>query len=72
VQLLRVDPAIVERATRIGPPHLRTLDALHLASALEVSPPPAAFLCYDRRLAEAARFHGFDVVAPGVDEVNEA
>jgi predicted nucleic acid-binding protein len=41
---------------------LRSLDALHLASALGVD--AAAILTYDIRLAEAARAHGLEVVAP--------
>lgn len=69
--LVRLDAAILDRATRLGPATLRTLDALHLATALALSPLPRAFLCYDRRLAEAARIHGLEVVAPGVDEVHE-
>lgn len=43
--------------------HLRSLDALHLAGALGVD--ASAMLTYDIRLAEAARAHGLEVVAPG-------
>lgn len=43
-------------------PGLRSLDALHLAGALSVE--AAAILTYDLRLAEAARAHGLEVVAP--------
>jgi predicted nucleic acid-binding protein len=43
-------------------PGLRSLDALHLAGALSVD--ASAILTYDIRLAEAARAHGLDVVAP--------
>lgn len=41
---------------------LRSLDALHLASALSIE--ASAILTYDIRLAEAARAHGLEVVAP--------
>lgn len=41
---------------------LRSLDALHLASALAVY--DAAILTYDLRLSEASRAHGLQVVAP--------
>ena len=41
---------------------LRSLDALHLAAALHTD--VDAILTYDTRLAEAARAHGLDVVAP--------
>lgn len=71
VQLVRMDRDLVARAARIGPPDLRTLDALHLAAALAITPPPEVFLCYDRRLARAARLHGLRVLAPGAEEVDE-
>lgn len=41
---------------------LRSLDALHLAGALGIE--ASAILTYDSRLAEAARAHGLEVVAP--------
>lgn len=41
---------------------LRSLDALHLAGALGIE--ASAMLTYDVRLAEAARAHGVDVIAP--------
>lgn len=41
---------------------LRSLDALHLAGALGID--AAAMLTYDLRLAEAARAHGLEVIAP--------
>ncbi|MBP9143076.1 MAG: type II toxin-antitoxin system VapC family toxin [Thermoanaerobaculia bacterium] len=69
--LIRLDAATLDRATRLGPATLRTLDAIHLATALALSPLPRAFLCYDRRLGAAARIHGLEVVAPGFDEVHE-
>lgn len=43
-------------------PGLRSLDALHLASALSIE--ASAMLSYDVRLAEAARAHGLAVIAP--------
>lgn len=45
-------------------PHvgLSSLDALHLAGALGIE--AAAILTYDVRLAEAARAHGLEVIAP--------
>lgn len=43
-------------------PHLRALDALHLQGALRLD--ARAILTYDRRLSEAARSMGLEVVAP--------
>lgn len=71
IQLVRLDAELLVRAARLGPPELRTLDALHLAAALEACPSPGDFLCYDRRLGRAARHHGFRVLAPGQNEINE-
>jgi uncharacterized protein len=44
---------------------LRTLDALHLASALELGVDLEAVATYDRRLAEACDQLGIDIFAPG-------
>src|SRR3990167_7353214 len=44
--LIRLDAGTLDRATRLGPATLRTLDALHLATALALSPMPRIFLCY--------------------------
>jgi hypothetical protein len=44
---------------------LRTLDALHVASAIDVRKELHAFVTYDDRQAVAARRHGLRVIAPG-------
>lgn len=56
---------IVDRAGDVGPDGLRTLDAIHLATALELGTELDAFVTYDRRLAEAARAMALPVVSPG-------
>jgi predicted nucleic acid-binding protein len=43
---------------------LRTLDAVHLATAGSVAEELTAFVTYDKRLAEAAKAHGLPVEAP--------
>ena len=72
LRLLRLEAGSLERAAGIGPADLRTLDAVHLATGLEFSRVPVTFLCYDQRLAAAAREHGLQVAAPGFEEVHEA
>ena len=52
------------KASVIGPAGLRTLDAIHLASALSVSEDLLAFVVYDAWLATAAVEAGLEVVAP--------
>ena len=54
---------LLRRAGELEPPSLRTLDAIHLATALEVGP-LAGFVAYDVRLAAAAAAYGLTVEAP--------
>ena len=61
VQTLDVDLRLGARAGELAGRHLlRGMDALHLASALEVVAPdlPVAFATFDRALARAARAEG--------------
>ena len=44
---------------------LRTLDAVHLATALAIGDGLEGFVCYDARLAAAASREGLTVLAPG-------
>lgn len=62
--LMVVTTAIVEAAGRLDPTVLRTLDAIHLAAALQLDDDLAGIVTYDERLADAARSHGIEVVAP--------
>jgi hypothetical protein len=64
VELVRLDDDILSRASELGPPALRTLDAIHLASALSFGRELDALVTYDRRLAEAAEHAGLTVSAP--------
>lgn len=57
-----LDEAVLLRARRVGPDSLRTLDAVHLASALAVG--ADELLTYDERLAAAAGLAGIEVLAP--------
>ena len=59
-----LDSAIAAVAAALEPPVLRTLDAIHLATALALVPDLDAFVTYDDRLAEAARALGLPVVRP--------
>ena len=62
--ITELDAAIAESAGRLEPPALRSLDAIHLASALALGDELAAFVTYDARLAEAARAAGLEAIAP--------
>jgi len=63
--IVGLEPEIAGAAAAIVPGTLRTLDAIHLASAAALGPDLEAFVTYDRRLAEAARSRGMRVVSPG-------
>ena len=64
VILLSMPAATFERAALLDPTIVRSLDALHLAAALELGDELAGFITYDDRLASAASAHGITVVTP--------
>jgi uncharacterized protein len=63
-----VDRKILDRAGALEAPMVRTLDAIHLATALDLKASTIEFVTYDRRLAAVVRQAGLDVVSPGVIE----
>jgi predicted nucleic acid-binding protein len=69
VIVIRLTNEILERASALEPPQLRSLDAIQLATALslvaEAAVELSAFVVYDRRLGDAARAAGVRVVSPG-------
>ncbi len=64
IDLLPIDRAIVEKAATLIPTELRSLDAIHLASALSVKTNLTALVAYDVRLCSAAAEAGIEVVSP--------
>jgi predicted nucleic acid-binding protein len=64
VALLAVDLAVLEVAAGLRPPVLRTLDAIHVASALSLGGDLLAFVTHDDRQAAAARRAGLPVTTP--------
>ncbi|HYP56318.1 MAG TPA: type II toxin-antitoxin system VapC family toxin [Solirubrobacterales bacterium] len=65
VSLLPLDDAVLGVAAMLQPAGLRSLDAIHLATALTVREEIGAFIAYDDRLAAAAGDHRLPVVQPG-------
>lgn len=63
--LIPISSDICDSAARLDPPSLRSLDAIHLATALVVGDDVEAILTYDDRLAEASLRYGLKVIAPG-------
>jgi predicted nucleic acid-binding protein len=65
IDLVPLDRAVQDLASDIGDPLLRTLDALHLASAVLLSDELTVFIAYDQRLTSAAQAAGLVVATPG-------
>lgn len=64
ITLVSVSTAAFEAAGRVDPVELRSLDAVHLAAAMELGDELEGIVTYDDRLAGAAAVHGIAVLAP--------
>ena len=64
IDLIRVNDRILDAAGVVGPPELRSLDAIHLATARELGDELSALVTYDDRMAAAAREMGYKIVQP--------
>jgi hypothetical protein len=65
IYLLDITQPILDRAAAADPPTLRSLDAIHLATALSMDEATLELITYDDRLAGAARARGLTVLQPG-------
>lgn len=64
VSRMPVTEAVLDLAARIPAPNLRTLEAIHVATALSAGAGLEAIVTYDARLAAAASANGIEVLAP--------
>jgi predicted nucleic acid-binding protein len=64
VALRPLDRALLAAAGALAEPALRALDAIHVASALDLHPVDT-FVTYDERQGAAARLAGLRTMAPG-------
>ena len=62
--LREIDNEVLDRAGEMAPHTLRTLDAIHIATASLLGPDLEAVVTYDRRMIEAARLYGLPVASP--------
>ena len=62
--MVRVGEPLLDRAADLEPGELRALDAIHLASALEIGPDLGVMIAYDIRLRAAAEAYGLAVESP--------
>jgi uncharacterized protein len=65
LDLIPISSGLINEAADVGEPNLRSLDAIHLVSALSVSAELTAFIAYDHRLVTAARAARLRVRRPG-------
>jgi hypothetical protein len=64
LHLVRLDAEILNLAGEIEPAELRSLDAIHLASALALGSAIDVFIAYDRSLTKAAAANGLQTLSP--------
>jgi len=64
VDLIGIDDRILDSAGILEPQVLRTLDAIHLATALAVGDDLDAIVTYDERTVAAARLVGLTTATP--------
>lgn len=64
VALIRIDAPVLAAAARVAPPQLRSLDAIHLATARSLDD-LAGIVTYDERLGRAAARLRLKVWSPG-------
>lgn len=64
VDLIGIDDRILDAAGTLTPQVLRTLDAIHLATALAVGDDLDVIVTYDERMIDAARLLGLATATP--------
>lgn len=64
IDLVRVSDRLLEAAGHLRPAELRSLDAVHLATARSLGSDMGRLCTYDERMAAAAHDMGLSVVAP--------
>ena len=63
LDLLRVNDRVLNAAALLRPPELRSLDAIHLATAQQLGP-ELTLVTYDDRMIAAAKQLGCKIVQP--------
>ncbi len=64
LDLIRLSDRVLEAAARLPPAELRSLDAIHLATAQLLGASLRDVVTYDERMSAAAQGLGWTVVAP--------
>ncbi|CAN5148954.1 hypothetical protein BH23ACT9_BH23ACT9_17280 [soil metagenome] len=63
--IVEIPSALFAAAGRLEPVTMRSLDAIHLAAALDLGDDLDMLVAYDDRLLAAARRHGIPISSPG-------
>jgi predicted nucleic acid-binding protein len=63
--MMEVDRTLFRQAGLLGPSTMRSLDAVHIATAMSLGPDLGVVITYDERMAAAARLFGLPVASPG-------
>ena len=64
IDLIELAPPVRILAQTAKPPTVRSLDAIHLGTALHARPGLTSFVTYDKRLLDAARAAGLPADSP--------
>jgi predicted nucleic acid-binding protein len=65
VYLLDLTTPVLEQAASLRPAPVRSLDAIHIATAISIGEDDLDLITYDDRMGEAARANGLRVAQPG-------
>lgn len=65
LDLVRINDRVLDAAGILQPAQVRSLDAIHLATAQLLGEDLGQVITYDDRMAEAARSLGLKTIAPG-------
>jgi predicted nucleic acid-binding protein len=64
LEIVRLNDRVLNTAAELHPPELRSLGAIHLATALQLGRDLGPVVTYDDRMVEAARQLGMKTVSP--------
>ena len=64
IDLIRINNQVLDTAAELQPPELRSLDAIHLATAHQLGTDLRHVVTYDDRMGDAAVSLGFKVAKP--------
>ena len=64
IPLLEVDRPLFRQAGLLGPSHIRSLEAIHIATAMSLGPDLGVLITYEERMASAATLYGLPVASP--------